>query len=170
MRRASRCKAIETERHLLADPDPVAPVCDNLTQVFRDKLTAHHARYHQLHQDGMATLNQSDAWSNLDDDRRKLMLDQNGLTTVPSIKVGTETEVISSLEAMGLEMWQARCDALPQRFQQTQRDASKLVEPKVVYVTLPSATIHSEAELKVWLAKVEQELKERLKEGPVAIG
>jgi len=76
--------------------------------------------------------------------------------------VGTEVEVIASLEAMGLEMWQARCDALPQRFQQAQREASKLIEPKVVYVTLPSATIHNEAELEAWLAQVRKQV-ERLK-------
>jgi hypothetical protein len=162
-------QSIETERHLLADPDPVVPLCDHLTQVLRDKLTSHHARYQQLYQDGIAALNHSDAWSSLNDVQRQSILDQNGLTTVPAIKVGTEAEVISSLEAMSLEMWQARCDALSQRFQQAQRDASKLIEPKVVYVTLPSATIHNDAELKTWLAKVEKDLTEKLKDGPVAI-
>jgi hypothetical protein len=43
-------QTIEDERQLLADPDPVAPLCDKLTQVMREKLTAHHARYQQLHQ------------------------------------------------------------------------------------------------------------------------
>ena len=56
-------------------------------------------------------------------------------------------------------MWQAQCDALPQRFQKAQRDAAKLIEPKVVYVTLPSATIHNDAELKAWLAQVEKQIR-----------
>ena len=163
-------QTIESERQLLADPDPVAPLCDRLTQVLREKLTAHHARYQQLHQEGIAALKQADAWPKLTNGQRQSILDQNGLTTVPGIKVGTEAEVIASLEAMSLEMWQARCDALPQRFQKAQRDAAKLIEPKVVYVTLPSATIHSDAELKAWLAKVEQQIKERMKDGPVGIG
>lgn len=162
-------QTIEEERHILADPDPVVPLCDHLTQVLRDKLTAHHSRYQQLYQDGMAALNQSDAWLRLDDGQRQSILSQNGLSTVPAIKVGTEAEVISSLEAMSLELWQARCDALSQRFQQAQRDASKLIEPKVVYVTLPSATIHNDAELKAWLSNVERKLKEHLKNGPVGI-
>ena len=74
-----------------------------------------------------------------------------------------------SLEGISLEMWQAQCDALPQRFQKAQREAAKLIEPKVVYVTLPSATIRTDAELEAWLAKVKQELQKRLKEGPVGI-
>jgi hypothetical protein len=115
-------------------------------------------------------LQQSDAWPKLTDPQRQSILDQHGLTTVPGIKVGTETEVIASLEAMSLDMWQARCDALPQRFQNAQRDAAKLIEPKVVYVTLPSATIHNEAELDAWLAAARKQVQEKLKESPVGIG
>lgn len=164
-----QAQTIESERQLLADPDPVAPLCDKLTQVLREKLTAHHARYQQLHQEGMAGLQQSDAWPKLTDSQRQSILDQHGLTTVPGVKVGTEAEVVASLEAMSLEMWQARCDALPQRFQQAQRDAAKLIEPKVVYVTLPSATIHSAEDLEKWINNVREEITQKLKDGPVGI-
>jgi hypothetical protein len=162
-------QTIEDERQLLADPDPVAPLCDKLTQLLREKLTAHHSRYQQIYQDGMAALKVADAWSKLGDEQRQSLLVQHGLTAMPGIKVGTEDEVIASLEAMSLEMWQAQCDALPQRFQKTQRDAAKLIEPKVVYVTLPSTTIHSDAELETWLAQVRKQIQEKLKNGPVGI-
>ena len=118
----------------------------------------------------MAALKQSDAWSKVSDSQGQSILDQNGLTTVPGIKVGTEAEVITSLEGMSLEMWQARCDAMPQRFQNAQRDAAKMIEPKVVYVTLPSATIHNDAELEAWVAKARKHIQENLKNGPVGIG
>jgi len=162
-------QTIESERQLLADPDPVAPLCDALTQVLRDKLTTHHSCYQQLHQEGLITLKKTDAWSKLTHEQRQSILDQNGLITVPSIKVGAEAEVIVSLEAMSLEMWQARCDALPQRFQKAQREAANLIEPKVVYVALPSATIHNDAELEAWLAKVRKEIAAKLKDGPVGV-
>jgi hypothetical protein len=162
-------QTVKIERQLLADPDPVAPMCDKLTQVLREKLTAHHARYQQLHQDGMAALKQLDAWSKLTEIQRQYILDQNGLTTVPGIEVGTEAEVITSLEGMSLEMWQAQCDALPQRFQKAQREAAKLVEPKVQYVTLPSATIHNEPELDSWLARAKEEITKALIKGPVSL-
>jgi hypothetical protein len=67
------------------------------------------------------------------------------------------------------EMWQAQCDALPQRFQKAQREAAKQIEPKVVYVTLPSATIRNEAELEAWVARVKRQIQEKLKNGPVGI-
>ena len=162
-------QTISNERQLLVDPDPVAPLCDKLTQVLREKLTAHHSCYQQLHQEGMASLKQSDAWSKLNDQQRQSILDQNGLTTVPGTKVGTEAEVIASLEGMSLEMWQARCDALPQRFQKAQREAAKLIEPKVVYVTLPSAMIHSTEDLEKWINSVREKIQEQLKNGPVGV-
>jgi hypothetical protein len=162
-------KTIGGERQLLADPDPVAPLCDNLVQVLREQLTAYHSRYQHLHQEGLIALKKADAWLKLSHEQHQSILDQNGLTTVPGIRVGTETEVIASLEAMSLEMWQARCDALPQRFQHAQREAAKMIEPKVVYVTLPSATIHNDAELEAWLAKARKEIAGKLKDGPVGI-
>ena len=91
------------------------------------------------------------------------------MAAVPGIKVGTEAELVASLNGTSLEMWQANCDALPQRFQKAQREAAKLIEPKVVYVTLPSATIRNDAELEAWLAKVKQEIQQWLKDGPVGI-
>jgi superfamily II RNA helicase len=45
-----------------------------------------------------------------------------------------------------------------------------LIEPKVVYVALPSATIHNGTELDAWLAQVRKQIQERLKDGPVGIG
>jgi hypothetical protein len=163
-------QAIEGERQLLADPDPVAPLCDKLTQVLREKLTARHSCYQQLHQEGLVTLKKTDAWTKLTHEQRQSILAQNGLVAVPGIIVGTEAEVIASLEAISLEMWQAQCDALPQRFQKAQREAAKLIEPKVVYVSLPSATIRDGKELEAWLSKVKQEIQQRLKDGPVGIG
>ena len=163
-------QTIESDRQLLADPDPVAPLCDKLTQVLRENLTAHHDGYNERHEEGMAGLQQADAWPKLTEAQRQSILNQNGLSTVPGIRVGMEAEVIASLKAMSLEMWQAQCEALPQRFQKAHRDAAKLIEPKVVYVTLPSATIHDDAELEQWLATVSQRIKDGLKGGPVGVG
>jgi hypothetical protein len=163
-------QTIESERQLLADPDPVAPLAEKLTDLLRQKLSALHAAYKQAHHDGMTTLEATEAWSKISAEERKSILARNGLTTVPGINVGTEAELVESLTNTNLEMWQANCDALPQRFQKAQREAAKLIEPKVVYVSLPSATIRNEADLEAWLAKVQAQVKLSLKNGPVGIG
>ena len=68
-------QTIESERQLLADPDPVAPLCDKLTQLLRENLTTLHARYEKIHREGMAGLEHSDAWSKLADDQRRSVLE-----------------------------------------------------------------------------------------------
>jgi hypothetical protein len=163
-------KTIENERLLLADPDPVAPLSEKLTDLLRQKLTALHAAYKQAHQDGIVTLEATEAWAMITEQDRQSILARNGLTAVPGIKVGTEAELVGSLNNLSLEMWQANSDALPQRFQKAQREAAKLIEPKVVYVTLPSATIRNEEELEAWLVKVKTHLKVSLQNGPIGIG
>lgn len=117
----------------------------------------------------MTALQRSDAWPKLTAAQRQAILDQHGLASVPGIKVATEAEVIASLQAMSLEMWQARCDALPQRFEKARREAAKLIEPKVVYVTLPSATIRSTEELETWINAVRDQIREQLENGPVGV-
>jgi len=161
---------IKAERQLLADPDPIAPLCVKLTDILRQNLTALHSGYAKAHEDGMAALQATEAWSKIAPEDQQDILARNGLTTVPGIQVGTEAELVASLDGTSLEMWTANCDALPQRFQKAQREAARLIEPKVVYVALPSATIRTEAELEAWLTNVRQQIKDSLKNGPVGIG
>jgi hypothetical protein len=163
-------QTIENERQLLADPDPVAPLAEKLTDLLRQKLTALNAGYKQAHQDGMMELEATEAWSKISSEDRESILARNRLTAVPGIKVGTEAELVESLNDTSLEMWQAHCDALPQRLQKALREAAKLIEPKVVYVTLAAATIRNEEELEAWLEKVKAQLKASLQKGPIGIG
>jgi len=97
------------------------------------------------------------------------ILNRQGISGVPAIRVGTEQELLSSLAEISLESWATRCDALPQRFAKALEDAAKLLEPKAVRVTLPSATIRNEEELRAWLDQVETKLRDQLGTGPVIV-
>ena len=86
-------QTIENDRQLLADPDPVAPLCEKLTQLLRREADrASHGATSRLHQDGMAALR---AVRSLVKTRGRGPAavhhwHGNGLTSVPGIKVGTE--------------------------------------------------------------------------------
>lgn len=97
------------------------------------------------------------------------MLGKEGLKTIPQIAVGTEAEVLRSLESLSLMEWRNRCDALPQRFTQARLAAEKLSEPQAVYLKLPNATLRNSEEVDKWLVEVRQLILERLKNGPVII-
>ena len=48
-------------------------------------------------------------------------------------------------------------------------EAAKLLEPTAVRVSLPSATIRSEGELRAWLGEVETKVRAQLGQGPVIV-
>jgi CDP-diacylglycerol pyrophosphatase len=83
--------------------------------------------------------------------------------------VGTEDELLSTLNSTSLESWKNRRDAIPQRVQKALVDAAKLLEPKVVHLTLPSATIRGQDELEAWIGEVKAQVEAALKNGPVAL-
>jgi hypothetical protein len=70
---------------------------------------------------------------------------------------------------MPLATWKDRREALPAKFSQARLAAAKLLEPKAVRVTLPSSTLHDEAEARKWLSQVEEMVLEQLKTGPVVV-
>ena len=47
--------------------------------------------------------------------------------------------------------------------------ADKLVEPRTHHVKLGSATLRTPDEVRAWVAKIEQELLEQLKQGPIVV-
>jgi hypothetical protein len=59
--------------------------------------------------------------------------------------------------------------ALPSLFKQARLEAAKLLEPKVVQVSLPHRTIRTVDEAREWLNEVETLLGEKLKDGPVML-
>jgi superfamily II RNA helicase len=48
-------------------------------------------------------------------------------------------------------------------------EAAKLLEPKAIHVSLPSATIRNAEELDEWIDSVKTEITKHLKNGPVIV-
>jgi len=162
-------EAIEQNRCLLADPDPVPGLVDRLTQALRDSLNQVHCQCKQAHRDGMAGLAASPTWQRLAADQREKIVAQFQLDDVPAIAVGSTEEVLRTLGATRLREWSNLCDALPTRFANALAAAARLLEPKAQPVKLPGGTIKDEGELKAWLGTAEQCIREKLKDGPVIV-
>ena len=166
---APQNEAVRTNRALLNDPDPVAPLVSRITQALRDALQEARGTYATLHQQEKARLESSEIWKRLTPEQQAEILNHQGVTGVPEIRVGTEQELLASLADISLESWATRRDALPQRFTRALEEAAKLLEPKAVRVSLPSAMIRKEEELCAWLDEVEAKLREQLGKGPVIV-
>ena len=163
-------EAIEANRALLADPDPVPGLVETLTQALREAINQAHSRCGRLIDEGNSTLGASTTWEHLADEQRAAIRADYRLDDQPEIAVGCTEEVLKTLQATRLKEWETLCDALPTRFSQALAAAAKLLEPKAQHVKLPGGTIKDDDDLKSWLTSAEERIREGLKKGPVILG
>jgi hypothetical protein len=135
----------------------------------RAAVTAAHTEYEKTYSGQMAALIASDNWTKLKADQRKQILADEGIDAFPALAVGTEADLIRTLDQTTLPAWKTRTDALPQQFIRAAITAAKLLEPKTQRVHLTSGTLNTGPEVKAWLAATEKDLMAKLKTGPVVI-
>ncbi|HUT94085.1 MAG TPA: BREX system P-loop protein BrxC [Thermoguttaceae bacterium] len=165
----AQADAVKSERRLLDASDPVPDIRKVAADALRAAVTAAHGEYERTYNEQMAALCASDNWKKLKADQRNQILADEGIDELPALSVGSEGDLIRSLEQTALPAWKTRTDALPQQFARAAMAAAKLLEPKTQRVHLTSGTLKTEQEVKAWLAGTEKDLLGKLKEGPVVI-
>jgi len=161
--------AITEGRTLLAEPDPVPALTQQLTAALRIALGKLQADLAAAFQAGEAKLAASPVWAGRTDEQRTAIATACQLTPPPKAAIGTDDEILAALRARSLTDRHNLLDAVPQRFARALEDAGKLATPDAVRVTLPAAIIKSAADLDQWLAGVRQQVEAKLKEGPVIL-
>lgn len=161
--------AIEAQRSLLTDPDPVRPLLDKTVNLLRQALNAKVESFSQLHSQQQAQLHADADWNKLTETQRAALTKTHHLTALSAVVTSTVEDVQDALDECDLDHWVAKTEALPSRFEAARYAAMKLLTPDVVRVVLPRRTLNDEAELKIWLAEIEALLSHQLKQGPVAL-
>ncbi len=108
-------EAIEQNRGLLKDPDPVPGFLERLTEALRLAITDTHAGCTTRHETGLANLEASPSWQKLTPEQRYELLTKHAVREVPAIAVGTTDEVLHTLQKTRLSELKAIRDALPAR-------------------------------------------------------
>jgi hypothetical protein len=167
----TQVQAIETGRQLLDDPDLVAPLAANLTQLLRDELNRLDGVYAARHAQGMARLAADANWQGIEPEQQTLLLSVNQLheTARPRVKVQSTGDVLATLDALSLATFADRVAALPARLDTVAARAAALLEPEAQFVQLPRRTLKSAVEIDTWAAEVVDQLKSALAKGPVII-
>lgn len=162
---------IEQERQLLNDPDPVSPLLSSLAQILRAELNRLDHDYSTKHEEGMTRLKQDDNWLQLEPEQRHQLLSGQMLHEAarPKVEVQATEDVLRTLEAFSLSMFEDRIAAMPGRFDAVLHAAAELMEPEAKFVHLPRRTIKTKDELEAWLAEVKTQLDTALEAGPVVI-
>jgi len=165
----SSATSIRDERRLLDGTDHVTPLKKKSAGALRTAVNATHKAYADLHAMEMKALSANDSWQKITDAQRQQILNEEGIADVPAISVGSDEDLVRTLDAMSLDSWRDKTDALPNRFANAATKAARLLEPKTQRVHLSSGTLHSEAEVKKWIASQETKLIEKVKTGPIVI-
>lgn len=161
--------AIEAQRSLLAEPDPVRPLLDKTVDVLRESLNAKLAQFQQTFEQQQTQLQADTDWNKLSQTQREELGSKHHLSVSGTVQLATPDEILDALDECDLEHWVAKIQALPSRFEAARHAAVQLLKPNVVHVTLPRRTLNDEAELQAWLAEVETLLSTKLKSGPIAL-
>jgi len=161
--------AIETNRALLQNPNPVATLLQKVTDALRQALngavTGYTAEFSRLY----TVLSSDDSWTRLDESKQSALLATNGLDGTAKADTASSESIITELARCDLNRWQDRIAALAGRFEAVHKAAAKLVEPEAVAVTLPRRILKSAPEVKAWLTEVEVQLLEAVKTHPVQL-
>ncbi len=162
---AQRLAAIESNRGLLEEPDPVPHALGEVASDLRKAVTEAHTGFEQSFDAGIAKLEANTAWQALAETERQNILNVNEVRRPNKPELGTESELLVTLDKSSLKDWADRRDALPARFDRALSEAMKRLEPKAVQYHVPSANLKTEADVKTYLEKLEKELLEHIHAG-----
>lgn len=164
-------EAIEQQRLLLEEPDPISPLINDLTQSLRDALNTLNREYQSRHKQGMQRLETDANWQQLEPEQRNQLLSEQKLTLAdqPQVAVQSTDEVLNTLDQCPLSTFADRVAALPSRFDNVAVAAAELCEPEIQFVSVPRRTLKTEADVDAWAEEVKARLKEALTNGPISV-
>ena len=167
----AQVEAIEAQRSLLDEPDPVTPLVFSVAAVLREELVRLAHNYEEKYKQGMERLQDDQNWNKLEPEQRREFLSKHNLaeTDKPGVKVEDTTAVLATLRVLPISAFRDRVDALLERFDRVLAEAAALLEPEVTSVSLPKHVLKNSADLESWLNQVREQLEKALGKGPVRI-
>ena len=167
----SQVKHIEEHRQLLEEPDLIAPLVANLTQLLRDELNRLDQEYQARHEQGLKRLADDSNWQQLEPEQRYQLMSAQFLheSARPKVDVQSTSDVLTTLDNCALSMFADRVAAMPARFDNVASGAAELCEPQAQFIQVPRRTLKTDEEIDAWAEDVKQQLKAALQAGPVVI-
>ena len=126
-------------------------------------------RHHQAYETEWQRLEGTESWRTIQQEDRNAILARLRIETTSKGAIGTEQEVLESVDRISLDDWRTRTAALPQWFADARAEADRLVEPKTRHLKLESTTLRTPEDVKMWTKQTEQRLLEAVKHGPIVV-
>jgi hypothetical protein len=161
--------AVERDRLLLVDPDPVAPLISSLSALLRDELTRAMSELRAEYTRQVPELEASAEWQQLDESDRISILQRVGLEEIAEPSLSTDDQVLAALDAAPLGTWLERRQALSRKVAEARELAAKMLEPKSVSVRPRSATLKTAGDVDAYVDAFRSELMEHIDAGETVI-
>ena len=157
--------AILANRMLLADPDPVTPLAQQLTETLSAAVTSARTALVDERDARMAALESSDDWQKLGETDRAAILANAGLGPVAAANVSNPAALLGALDATPLDDWSEKLAALPARIARAREMAAKQLQPTAVRVHAKAATLKNAAEVEAYLVGLRAEIMSHIDAG-----
>lgn len=169
---APQMTAIQETRALLQSPDPVSPLLQKVATALRAAMQDLRRRLMESQERELQGLIASQEWQRLEESEGQKLLRQHALGPVPPLTIGTDEELLATLDATSIEVWGYKIAAPKGYVQQIREEIAKLQIPeaKPVQLAPPHATLQSLEETDAYLAKLRAEIMTHIAAGnPVII-
>lgn len=157
--------AMEQQRNLLDEPDPVPPLLSETTDLLRDALNEAHERYAEAFDAEMGKLETSESWQTLGEEQRAQILSANSLRKRPKPSLESGAAVLDALNATALSEWESLAFSLPERAARALQEAARKLEPAAVRVRVSGANLKTEEEVDEYLRELRATIMAHVEEG-----
>lgn len=162
-------EAIRSNRRLLAEPDPVAPVLKGLADVLRQALNSAHSAYESAYKKATEALAADAVWGKVPSADQTRILKEVSLEAPAKPDLSSDHALLTALDTKNLVVRRTEAEAIPTRVEKARQMAAKLIEPKVQFISLDRSVLKTETDVDVWLVSQRKKLIDALKNGPVQI-
>jgi hypothetical protein len=158
-------QAILTNRSLLSDPDPVKPLITALSTDLHSALQLARDRLVEARDRELEALKGTDEWQKLPDEQWQKILREHKLGPVEPLTVGTEEQLLATLDATPLRTWEDWIVAIPARIAKTREQAAKVLEPKAVRLYPKATTLRTVGDVDAYLKDLRAQIMQNIEAG-----
>ncbi|AMF98506.1 BREX system P-loop protein BrxC [Vibrio harveyi] len=157
-------QAIERNRSLLAEPNPVQPLLKQVIEKIRIAILKKYEDFQAEYTECLKDLQDDPIWNQLTSAQQEQLLKKHHLDNLEMAPLSDNDRVLDCIENTSLEQWSDKTSALAGRFSRMRQEAVDMLVPKAKIVQLPKSVIETEAELDAWLERVREEVMAALAE------
>ena len=164
-----QANAVRDERRLLDKTDPIPAIHKDAVTALRKSVKRAYDDFKAAYDREMAALEDNDNWTTISSVQQEEILFTEEIADIPDLSIGDDSKLVQSLEETSITNWKTKIDALPTQFSNAALSAARLLEPETQTVKLTSGTLKTEDDVRNWIVDVEENLLDKIQDGPIVI-